>query len=767
MSANQPSYEELLRRLQEEEEKRQRTEQELEKEKEEHQEEHRQLEKAKEELQEEHRQLEKAKEELRPISLTEALHLWHTLYSNPKIYDPPGKIAPYHFTSPIQRLRPRRIRPWNDFTELHRQAWQEIVKVVNRVEIMRFDPKSTYKAEANRFMPKLVLRHEVHLVSYLERTVEDHLVNIFGRIGSSMTFNDRDKSSLADVTNRIEQMDLEDRPTTPPSRRRFDKVCSVTEAVGERPVLVVEYKAAHKMSPALFRDLHPEQSFELNEIIHRHKIAVQEDERRREIAEEIMAIIITQTFDYMVDQGVSYGYVTGGHAFVFLQYDPSHAETVYYHCQTVQPTTGAEGGDDSGGDDDDTLRETAVGLVAGFTQLAAIHGQAKGSGWIKRTRETLPIWMVDDATIMSRFTPSPAGAVTSKGKTITESQSPAFRGKGPSSDGSDRATRSKTKAKVNRCGEEPKSQWAGGKKEDDDEKGEENEDGAQKSKILAQSGQRQAQSPGSLKKRGEHGADTYSSSKGSHNVLYCTQACLLGLVRGGKLDARCPNVRAHHPAGGTVRGQRHLIDQGALERLLSDQLRQVPRHEDFQSLDRSGWAGALFWIRLRSHGYTLVAKGTVPPLVQVLRKEARMYGHMHAVQGRAVPVHLGSIDLARPFYLCSGVLIVHLLLLSWGGDEVTRCGLDPARLEREMARTVRDVTRLGVDQGDLRWPNLLWNKELRRVLLIDFEYGTIREERKGQGIRNKKKIITDKTGGREAVVNKNEKIMINKRVKNN
>ena len=325
--------------------------------------------------------------------------------------------------------------------------------------------------------------------------------------------------------------------------------------------------------------------------------------------------------------------------------------------------------------------------------------------------------------------------------------------------------RSKTKAKANRCGKEPKIQWAGGKKEDDDEHGEENEDGAQKSKRPTQQSQRQAQSPGSPKKQGAHGAETDSSRKEYHHALYCTQACLLGLVRGGKLDAHCPNVRVHHPAGGRVRGQRHLLDQGALERLLSDQLRQVPRHEDFQSLDRSGWAGALFWIRLRSHGYTLVAKGTVSPLVPVLRKEARMYGHMHAVKGRAVPLHLGSIDLARPFYLCSGVLIVHLLLLSWGGDEAAHCGLDPARLERETARTVRDITRLGVDQGDLRGSNLLWSEELRRVLLIDFEYGTIREKRKGRAIRNEKKMIMEETRKKEAVVNENEITIMNKRAK--
>ena len=29
--------------------------------------------------------------------------------------------------------------------------------------------------------------------------------------------------------------------------------------------------------------------------------------------------------------------------------------------------------------------------------------------------------------------------------------------------------------------------------------------------------------------------------------------------------------------------------------------------------------------------------------------------------------NLGSLDMTRSFYWCSGVLIVHLMLLSWGG----------------------------------------------------------------------------------------------------
>ena len=44
-----------------------------------------------------------------------------------------------------------------------------------------------------------------------------------------------------------------------------------------------------------------------------------EDERQRKISKEIMAVVITQTFDSKIDEGMAHGSTTGGDAFVFLQ----------------------------------------------------------------------------------------------------------------------------------------------------------------------------------------------------------------------------------------------------------------------------------------------------------------------------------------------------------------------------------------------------------------------------------------------------------------
>ena len=201
-------------------------------------------------------------------------------------------------------------------------------------------------------------------------------------------------------------------------------------------------------------------------------------------------------------------------------------------------------------------------------------------------RETLPIWMVDDEAMIANFTPSPRTTAASKGKKRMKSSSLSYSRKGPSSDGTERATRSKSKAKAVRCDEEQNGRMAGRK--DDDESDKENDDTKQQPKTQVQTSQRQIEPRQTSTSLGTQGHGTDRSGDGAQNTLFCTQACLLGLVRGGKLDPRCPNLRAHHPAMGKFRGQHHLIGTDTFQSLLEEQLRQVPRNEGFQSLDRSG-----------------------------------------------------------------------------------------------------------------------------------------------------------------------------------
>lgn len=122
-----------------------------------------------------------------------------------------------------------------------------------------------------------------------------------------------------------------------------------------------------------------------------------------------------------------------------------------------------------------------------------------------------------------------------------------------------------------------------------------------------------------------------------------------------------------------------------------------------------------------------VAKGSVEAFVPKLKHEGRVYRHLLGSQGELVPVYLGNISLANAYFLDFGVRIVHMLLMSWAGewaqkDLISRIGRD---LDLETARAAAALRDRGVEHCDVRPPNVLWDTENSRVMLVDFERSTI------------------------------------------
>ena len=220
--------------------------------------------------------------------------------------------------------------------------------------------------------------------------------------------------------------------------------------------------------------------------------------------------------------------------------------------------------------------------------------------------------------------------------------------------------------------------------------------------------------------RGEHqGRCTQdASSTGNQRRQYCTQGCLLGLVWGSTLDQKCPNVKLHRQ-GET--GTLHLLSNQKFCAMVKRQL-AADLDRNCTDLKLQGSRGRLFQITLASHGYTFVGKGTRDVFVSDLRHEGRMYDRLRSFQGKKVPVYLGNIDLEQP-WLDLGVRIIHMLLLSWGGERVDKFK-GVKNLEMEVKRFESEVARLGVQHGDLRRPNMLWNEEVDGVMFIDLERAT-------------------------------------------
>jgi hypothetical protein len=86
---------------------------------------------------------------------------------------------------------------------------------------------------------------------------------------------------------------------------------------------------------------------------------------------------------------------------------------------------------------------------------------------------------------------------------------------------------------------------------------------------------------------------------------------------------------------------------------------------DCKPLGLQGARGALFKLALPSHGYTFVGKGTVKHYIPALLHDGRVYDRLKDVQGTAVPVYLGNIDLLPGYHLDLDVDIKHFLLLSY------------------------------------------------------------------------------------------------------
>lgn len=140
-------------------------------------------------------------------------------------------------------------------------------------------------------------------------------------------------------------------------------------------------------------------------------------------------------------------------------------------------------------------------------------------------------------------------------------------------------------------------------------------------------------------------------------------------------------------------------------------LRQLAEDPDngCEPLGNQGACGALFRLTLKSYGYTFVAKGTVMAFKAKLKPKGLVYQHLDSVQGELIPVCLGNISVVRPYLLDLGVRIVHMLLMSWVGEQACK-GLMQAMGLDLTVETSGAVTRMlddGVEHRDVRPPNVL------------------------------------------------------------
>ncbi|CAI7646939.1 unnamed protein product [Penicillium bialowiezense] len=138
--------------------------------------------------------------------------------------------------------------------------------------------------------------------------------------------------------------------------------------------------------------------------------------------------------------------------------------------------------------------------------------------------------------------------------------------------------------------------------------------------------------------------DGQNSKSRQHATPFCTQRCLLALRNRRGLDDACPNVALHRQG----ESDRHPITSEDLILSLKTQLDE--NIDRCTPIGHRGTWGAPFKLTCLEYGYTVFGKGTTSDLWKEVSREAQAYQILRKAQGSAVPVFLGTIDLAKIYF---------------------------------------------------------------------------------------------------------------------
>ena len=659
----------------------------------------------------------------RPTTFEAYLRACHTFLSKPlRIQTDKSLSTQGSITSPKNKTCPTLLKPWTDFPVLQQQLFETIHDYIPRdaelfssTQYLRelgqdiCDRPLASEKDLEAYQRLAVERPTTHIISHLQRIEE--ALHAFD-LGEGIIFenhantlsdsNEEVQQSLQDL--RVSSKGLNSRSN--PKPRNADQICVYKEADGTRSLcMVIEYKPSHKLSVFNLRaGLLRADKGSMNipeDIINRITIPTDPEDKFVYHSEWLTAAALTQTYAYMLENGLEYSKVVTGEADVFLQLKEDEPHTLYYHL--AEPIIEAEAQDEA----DILLCRTAVSQTLTFC-LMALKSKPRSQKWRNHALENGSKAVIDHEAILRQ--------IPAEDKTLTPPPS-VFHARIHPFERSPIILRPRKSRKArNSCGsagitshKDPQSpSSSSGETSDVDTP----------SKSMART--RQA---GTEQIRSVKSSQAVEESHIRHQ-RYCTHACLLGLVRKCSLDGACPNVNIHRAHGD---GIHHALGRKSLAKLMSRQLAQDP-DSGCEPLRKQGARGALFRLTLESHGYTFVAKGTVTAFEAKLKHEGLVYRHCEA-QGEfaPVPVYLGNISLTRPYFLDLGVRIVHMLLMSWGGEQACKdlmlgMGRD---LAAETSGAVTKLLSCGVEHRDVRPPNVLWNPETSNVVLVDFERSEI------------------------------------------
>lgn len=694
----------------------------------------------------------------RKTALFEYLDAIHTNYSlTLRVQTDLKKATKGTASNPEGKWCPTNIKEWDEFPREQDAIWLQLQELGGKVKSSRVFPSMDAIQTNGSLHLQRKIASEADLVYYERLMVEGPVTDItrhfFGdpeireklSLRSSVVFENHNNT----LVDEVENLRISPSANAPSLPKHTDQICVYQTQNGAlRPCFIVEYKAPHKLTIAhLEAGLHPMNPME--EIVNNPVIPAEEDSEAGVdyYSSKLVAAVVTQTFSYMIDAGLEYAYICTGEALVFLRVERDDPTTVYYHLSIPNAEVGKSTGWEAESEGPDRLHLTAVGRVLVFT-IQTLPSEVRCPSWIKKAQENLEKWEVDFDKVLAKIPQSVKKKIKARGSGSGSDPGSVYkpRQKHIPTDRSPVLLRSKQLNTVTSSGCNPDViVKRRDERDDDEENGKDYCAGDSPcppprnqgtSRIPGASSRKQA---GSSRNQAPSNRFTESYMRWYWNerkaqiqaMAYCTHRCLHGLLTGGLLDENCPNVETHRKGDSY-----HSLDQITFREHMRKQLSE-DLDVDCLALDIQGSRGAMFKIRLTSHGYTVAAKGTVSAYISHLLHEAAVYKHLEAIQGIYVPVCLGNIDLCDALTY-NRARFVHMMFLSWGGqciEDTANQSKAPPCVVDQGVEALRAIHQLGVLHCDARPRNILWSEELKRVMIVDFERSEIRKASSKQPLK--------------------------------
>ncbi|CRK39490.1 hypothetical protein BN1708_001691, partial [Verticillium longisporum] len=554
---------------------------------------------------------EDAEEQTRPTTFIEYIVACHIHVFLKLVVETDKKLTSKgSITNPRNKWCPTHLRPWPDFLEQQRVIFGKLHDSF---------PTNSRLFESRGFLAGLGYRisqrpiaNEKTLEYFLHNSVEDPVRTISEQLkqvesvrrafdmGRGIVFENH-PHAISDVAQEVADRQTPSTPQTPDHRHdlnqlRPDQICVYRSNDGplesRTMVFVSEYKPPHKLTTPHLR-LGLRAMNIPNDVVNRKTIptSAAPDALFQYHAERLTASAVTQTYHYMIEGGLEYGLLTTGEAFVFLKVDWEEPETLYYHLAEPGPEVAAHPEHSH-----EQRRRVTLGLRT----------------WAQDFEMTL--------------------------RSIPESERSLSSGssgyKPTTYEGFDRSPHAR-RWKRHRAS-----------RGDQVDRGTLRRDQSESSDDELTPNPPDTPTPMETRSRRRRRQETESNQDaisrqpqggGEKGRVYCTQKCLLGLVRSGFLDRDCPNIALHTGQDRHDRNERrfrvrkracthvpHPVNHAEWLQLLRKQLEQS-LDDGIRPLYVSGARGVLFQVTMIAYGYTFVGKGTVQAFIRDLEHEAAVY----------------------------------------------------------------------------------------------------------------------------------------------